>query len=56
MRKTDEEDYEVILSVFSRKCYKCQKYGHKASKCKVKIKFKGNSSNCGKQGCKAVIC
>ena len=56
MRKTNEDDYEVGLSAFKGKCYKCQKFGHKASDCKTKIKFKGNCSNCGKQGHKAVDC
>ena len=56
MRKTNEEDYEVGLSSLNGKCYKCQKFGHKASNCKMKIKFKGNCNNCGKQGHKAVDC
>ena len=56
MRKTNEDDYEVGLSAFKGTCYKCQKFGHKVSDCKMKIKFKGNCNNCGKQGHKAVDC
>ena len=54
MRKTNEDDYEVGLSAFKGKCYKCQKFGHKVSDCKTKINSKEIATIVGNKDTKAV--